>query len=283
MSFEDGIGASTEPILFVCRGMVSRLSARLTGRAQATNHIEILLRFDAGIHRLRDGKTRDAEDEASLLPPLLQMAIDLPTPLSNEATLFRTIKAKIADIALPAPVVSVALTLTRITGAPRVQLDLSRDVSVNPDALPALAAELAADIGEENVGVLSVVDSHRPEAESLLRVYSEKGAKAVTAADTASPTRLFSTPIPVGSIAKGAAVFLGHDAFEVAAAHFHRRLAGVEWWTEAPLARDYFNVALVARTLHKKEMGREAKASSTLAWVYVDRHGGDIFVHGLWE
>ncbi len=57
----------------------------------------------------------------------------------------------------------------QIVSARRVQLDLGRGKALDPDKLPALLAELSADIGADRIGVLSIQDAHRPEGRSKLR------------------------------------------------------------------------------------------------------------------
>ncbi|MFO0619722.1 MAG: DNA polymerase Y family protein, partial [Polyangiaceae bacterium] len=175
----------------------------------------------------------------------------------------------------------------RIVDAPHVQLDLSRDEAVRPDALPALLAELSADIGDENVGVLAIVDTHRPEARSKLSapagVSTGKPRRAALEEDSREPTRLLPAPIPLcsgkeGSIAIGSTVFVGHATFEIVRVAFDRRLDGIEWWSRSGVSRDYVNVWLAPLS------GRPADGRSIAeGWAYVDRATGEVFLHGLWE
>lgn len=284
VTFDDPIEL-TEPLLFVLRRLTSRLAARLAGRGQATNHLELVLHYDAKIH----AREIDAEG-----PPRALFAVQLPAPLATEIDLFRTLKSKVEGVEIAAPIVGLDVTLSRIVDAPHAQLDLSRDVTspgrtVRPDALPALLAELSADIGDENVGVLAVVDTHRPEARGKLVApgassprkasRSSRAVEAARAAEAKEPTRLLPEPIPLGSVSVGATVFVGRAAFEIVRVAFDRRLDGIEWWSRSneAVSRDYLNVWLAARSHGSQDR------SITEGWAYVDRATGQAFLHGLWE
>lgn len=276
VSFDDPIEL-TDPLLFVLRRLTSRLAARLGGRGQATNKVELVLHYDPKIYA--------REVDATALPRDV-FVIPLPAPLATETDLFRTLKSKVDNLEIAAPIVSIGITLSRIVDAPHVQLDLSRDEAVRPDALPALLAELSADIGDENVGVLTVVDTHRPEARSRLTSPTERKPKKSAGAprdeaDAKEPTRLFPAPIPLSSIAVGATVFLGQTTFEIVRVAFDRRLDGIEWWLRdrGALSRDYLNVWLARASRAEGATSR----SITEGWVYVDRATGQAFLHGLWE
>ncbi|HKQ70915.1 MAG TPA: DNA polymerase Y family protein, partial [Polyangiaceae bacterium] len=77
---------SIEPLLFALRGLVSRLAARLEGRGEAAEAIELVSLYDPSIARLR----RLNGD-----PPALSFRIDLPAPLGKKAELFRVLKSRL--------------------------------------------------------------------------------------------------------------------------------------------------------------------------------------------
>lgn len=282
VSFDDPIELA-EPLLFVLRRLTSRLAARLAGRGQATNKVELELRYDPKIYGREIAADRSPRDVFS---------VPLPAPLSTEVDLFRTLKSKVDGMEIAAPIVSLAVTISRIVDAPHVQLDLSRDEAVRPDALPALLAELSADIGDDHVGVLQIVDTHRPEARTRLVSPAPRRTNPSDLAQAAGnePTRLFRVPIPLGSITVGATVFIGHAAFEIVRVAFDRRLDGIEWWLrdQGTLSRDYVNLWLAhsppdpARLAHAQG-GSTQSRSITEGWAYVDRSTGEAFLHGLWE
>ena len=154
-SFEEGV-ESTEALLFVLRGMASRAAVRLAARGEACTRLEVELPLDRSIARLRQVEAREG------------FHLDLPAPLAAEGDLLRALRARLDRTELFAPAVGVRLRLAQIVPAPQVQLDLSRAKAADPDSLPALLAELSAEIGEGRVGLLAIEDAHRPEAASRL-------------------------------------------------------------------------------------------------------------------
>jgi len=216
--------------------------------------------------------------------------------------------------------------LSRVVRAPEIQLDLSRDVSVSPDALPALLSELSAEIGVERVGVLATVDDHRPEKRSQLvsptqpiRVENRKAKISQLALfdclhelGPAEPARLLPRPVPLGLTVDGGrrlsalrpktTLFIGKDVFTIQSVRFDRRIDGVAWWSKGVVYRDYLRVTLAAvqgaavqgaavqgaavqgvAVQGAAVQGAESNVASAEAWVFVDRHTGEAFLHGWWE
>ena len=62
---------------------------------------------------------------------------------------------------IPGGAIGIRMVIPQIVSARRVQLDLGRGKAPDPDKLPALLAELAADIGADRIGVLATQDAMR--------------------------------------------------------------------------------------------------------------------------
>ncbi|MEZ4232151.1 MAG: DNA polymerase Y family protein [Polyangiaceae bacterium] len=163
-SWEDPIDG-VEPLGFVLRGLVARLSSRLEGRGEAAQLLELVIHHDRSIARLR-----------SVAPETL-LRFELSAPLWREAELLRVVRSRLDHLKVAAPSLGLTLTAPVLTHAAPAQLDLARSLAVGgkartsgsgPESLPVLLAELVADLGKERVGVLEVVDSHRPESRSRL-------------------------------------------------------------------------------------------------------------------
>ena len=338
--FDDGVETASR-LVFVLKAMVSRLSARLMGRAQAVHRIEMAITYDRSIYRLRTGEAA-SQRAPSTVPsmktevpsmktevpsmktevPSMKTVVDLPAPLSHEGDLLRAVKAKLEQIELVAPAVALTLTLTRVTPAPRVQLDLSRDVAVSPQALPALLAELAAEIGPTRLGVLSVVDAFLPEKRSRLvpvsraldrsvRVSSgggaseERGARLESEAcsiERGSPTRLLSVPISLGRVgAEGSLVRLGAALTADLAAGRSESIR-----ERAPLfvKHEAYEVERVTferrldqvewwtkkpasrdylRVLLSRGDGVSGQTHACEAFVFVERGSSEVYLQGWWE
>jgi protein ImuB len=288
VSFEEGI-EQVEALLFVLRGMASRMASRLAARGEAVTRLTLTIDYDRSIFALRSSPPDEGGEGSST--PREELCVELPAPLSREADLLRTLRAKLEQCELRAPAVSLTLSLPRLTRAHRVQLDLSRDVSVSPDALPSLLAELSAEVGSHRVGVLERVDAHRPELRSRLvpvgppSLPSGRGMTGPTSSWGQDPSRLLPVPVPVsagGRLGPGARLVLGGSTWTVEEVHMSQRLDGVEWWTEHPVSRDYASVWLS----HSHPAPHDSGPSTPLcarAWVYCDRRTGSLFLHGWWE
>ncbi len=301
-TFEDGVENSAQ-LLFALRALLSRLSARLRGRRQATNRVDLTIHYDKSYVRVREGASAGVEDT---------LFVDLPAALSHTEDLFRAIKAKLEAFELRAPCLTVEVTLSRIASAEGVQLDLSRDARIHPEALPALLSELSAEIGAERVGILIAVDDHRPEARSRLEWPADGGVlgtqrlprrarkkKPLSEAlfDPKSfgpeePTRLLSQPIPLHKdareLVRGASLRIGPDDYVIESVAFERRLDAVAWWTTESPRRDYWRLELRAAQpparANRQRSSEEPRTSGVVwAWAFVDKQTSETFLHGYWE
>lgn len=270
-SFEDGV-SGVEALTFVLRGMTSRLAMRLAARGEAAGRLTLAFRLDRAILRWAEGE-RASND--------LSIEVVLPVPLADAMALLRTLVPALERAVLPAPVVSVRLVAEDIARASRDQLDLSRGRGLDPHRLQHLAAELAAELGEERVGFFRVRDAHRPEARSALSLDGRVLAQArereslertVRPEDTLVPTRLLPTPIPIERFAPGGRVIVDGRAHRVDRITPLARLEEVEWW-RSPVTRDYAVVSLVA------EDGGERSD----ALVFHDHVAQENFLHGWME
>ena len=325
-SFEEGV-ENTEALLFVLRGMVSRAALRLLSRGEACTRLEVELPLDRAIARLRLAGRASADGslgvtaESVANDEAIRFHVDLPAPLATEADLLRAVRARLERTELFAPAVGVRLRLAQIVPAPRVQLDLSRERAADPDSLPALLAELSAEIGADRVGLLAIEDAHRPEGQSRLvpvtlgtlgtdgksraarrEQLSFAAAWTKKADPIPPPARLLPTPISLGKVARGGVVAIGGargaggepQLFAIEKLEFLMRLEAVEWWSKSPASRDYARAWLasgneqgrLARTTRATgAMGGRggAKAACSEALVYVVRKTGEVFLQGWYE
>jgi protein ImuB len=151
------------------------------------------------------------------------------------------------------------------------------------DEIPVLIAELSAELGEEKVGTLKLVDSHRPEAKSKLSPASfEPASRSNTkkarlrkaepsfAELPGAPTRLLSEPCELhGPLRVGVSLAIDRSLYTIEHLRFEQRLDAVEWWGHAPVTRDYVRLWLQGAT-----GGFEAVA-------FVDRSTGRRYLHAL--
>jgi len=137
---------SLEPLSFVFRGLVSRLTERLSLRALGCVELRLALQLSNGARESRQiGVASPCQDERILLR-LLRLALESKPPA--------------------AAIEQVTLILE---GVPlrREQLDFFLPRGPSPNELDQTLAELAAICGSERVGLPLVVDDHRPGAFAL--------------------------------------------------------------------------------------------------------------------
>jgi len=283
-TWDDAV-SGTEPLGFVLRGLAARISARLTARGEAAELLDVTLLHDAVIARFRG------------VPVQTVLHFKLAQPLHREAELRRIVASRLERLKLDAPSVGMKLTVPRLAPMVQRQLSLSElltgDTTSGEEDLPLVLAELSADIGEERVGVLSLVDAHRPEAQSALaaalpereqhgkrrhkRPKPEVRPKAalrkteppIWSRLPSPPTRLLPHPVEISSvISAGSTLMLGHTLYTIERLRFEQRLDAVEWWSR-PVARDYLRLWL------------SSESGGLEALVYVDRHSGRRFLQAV--
>jgi protein ImuB len=287
-SWDDAV-SGTEPLGFVLRGLAARLSARLCARGEAAEVLDVTLTYDPIIARFRGAQPQNV------------LHFKLSQPLHREAELRRIVASRLERLKLEAPTIGMKLTAARLAPISQRQLSLSEllqgDTTGGEEDLPLVLAELSADIGEDRVGVLSLVDAHRPEAQSRLAAAlpahadaqpkrKAKKGRAVPAAATpksslrkteppiwsrlpSPPTRLLQNPIELSSvISAGSTLVLGHTLYTIERLRFEQRLDAVEWWSR-PVARDYLRLWL------------SSESGGLEALVYVDRHSGRRFLQAV--
>jgi protein ImuB len=266
-----------EPLLFVLGGLVSRMSARLTGRGEAAHSLELTIAYDPAIARFRGERTEQV------------LRFKLSAPLHRAEDMRRVLSARLARTKLGAPSLGMSLSVPKLLPAVARQLELSQvlaGVTVGAaadDEIPVLIAELTTELGEDKVGTLKLVDSHRPEAKSKLSpasvdpVARPRAKKArVRKAEPSfaelpgAPTRLLSEPCELHApLRVGVSLALDRRLYTIEQLRFEQRLDAVEWWGHAPVTRDY-----VRLWLQGVSGGFEAVA-------YVDRATGRRYLHAI--
>jgi protein ImuB len=261
---------NVEPLLFVLKGLTSRLGARLEGRGQAAQELLLGIRYDKGIAALRHreackGDTGSGAGGLEGSPPtagipsapseVLEIPFRLASPLAHAEDLERIVRSRLQHLregeSLFAPSCGMWLQVTAITEARQCQLSLGQQsldddgrlgstLSTDPRTLAVLTAELCADIGEDAVGMLEAHDSHLLEKSScfvpihqLMAERREPESASASAFDR-QPTRLVSPIEFKAPLREKEIVVLDRHAFVIEAIVFEERLEAVEWWASFP-------------------------------------------------
>src|SRR6478736_3180252 len=268
----------TEPLSFVLGGLVSRVSARLTGRGEAAQSLLLTIAYDPAIARFRGEKAE------------LTLRFKLATPLHRADELRRVLSARLSRSKLGAPSLSMRLSVPKLVPAVARQLELAQVLSgatvsiAADDEIPVLIAELSAELGEEQAGTLRQCDSHRPEDKSKLSAALLEATARTTATKKprlrktepsfaelpGAPNRLLPEPCELhGPLRVGSSLAIDRSLYTIDRLRFEQRLDAVEWWGQAPVTRDY-----VRLWLQGASGGFEALA-------YVDRSTGRRYLHAL--
>lgn len=284
----------TEPLLFVLRGLTARAVARLTARGEACGSVSLRLCFDRSVIALAN-----RQNDSTQLSRERRIDITLPVPMSRQEEIMRALQAKLERLELPAPVVALGLTLDDLCEKNHRQLSLTRGKTIDPNALPLLLAELGAWLGPTRLGVLSEVDSHRPEARSRLVPVDLSSAghphlrsSVVPTWDNLfnpEPTRILPEPIAMGAssaghpgssrLSTGSLIHADHNLFLVDRLRLSARIDRVEWWSPSPVSRDYAR-AWVRTNLQRHD---QEQTEYGQAWMFVDRRTKRGFLHGWYE
>jgi protein ImuB len=277
LSFEESI-VGTEPLLFILRGLMARLSTRLEARGQAARALSIDFVLDGAIARLRGCNPREVLDFA------------LPAPVFRQDEMSRIITARVRRVELGAPVTAIRLAATQVTHAEKLQLGFSRvltgasgDRAQGSEALPVILAELAAEIGNDRFGVLEQISSHLPEKKSALAsadslfgstlaVERNRAKTPHQRRENTVPTRVLKPAVPFkAELQVGETVALDHQVFTLDQVCFERRLDHVEWWQGSGVSRDYWRVWL------------RSPVGDLEALVFVDRKSHDRFLQAIYD
>lgn len=268
-----------EPLLFVLRGLVARISGRLRGRGEAAQALTLRILADPVVARFRGA------------PAQTTLEFSLPKPLHREEELGRIVSSRLERVALNAPSIGLRLEVPKLMEATPRQLELgSLLMGAKADALdelPIILAELAADIGQDRIGVLKTLDSHRPELTSQLVPALQTSVQKPRLSKTRPPlslatvvpagappllgqlTRLLAEPILFDApLRAGAGVMVEQRFCTIESVRFEHRVEAVEWWSRA-VHRDY--VSVVLRDGH----------GVFEALVYVDRETGRRYLQGI--
>ncbi len=201
LALEEGIDLESplgnlEPLAFVLRGLVSRLSERLGLRALGCGELRASLRFEDGGH-----------DERRLA---------LASPSQDERVLLRLLRQALESRPPAAAIDGITLVCE---GVPlrREQLDLFLPRGPDPSRLDQTLAELGSICGNDRVGSPTVLDDHRPDAFALRpftgRIAPERAPERSSARSTAgvssvtraAPPRAASPPVDSPPALRGAA------------------------------------------------------------------------------
>jgi protein ImuB len=245
--FEEGIdldyGIETlEPFLFVLRGLLDRLTARLQVRGLVCGDLGLSLRLSTSGRDERTVAVAAPSNDVKSLLALVRLQLEAHPP-------------------------GAAVESLRVSAAPErlraAQLDLFCPGGPAPARLAATLARLTAICGADRIGAPAVADDHRPDAFGMTSFQGAKGfgGYGVTEGIQQPPTPnpLAPNPLIVALALRAIRPPLAIEVFcecdrpaFVRGDHFAGRVvhaAGpwrvqAQWWKDARYARDYYDAQL---------------------------------------
>jgi protein ImuB len=241
-----------EPLLFVLRALLERAVARLGLDGVGCARLGMTLRLD---DRSRDVRT-----------------LDLVAPTRDTKTLLACLR--VALEARPPRAAIVTVTVVAVPERVRAaQLGLFTPPGPTPERLATTLARLGTLCGPGRVGVPVVVDTHRPGAAGVApftpppAILPDPGAPelpcrlVVRALRPPRPLEVFSergAPCFVRGTGLGGRVVTVAGPWRITA----------EWWSDAPCARDYYDLELTDGGLYR---------------CYRERSSGAWFADGVYD
>jgi protein ImuB len=215
-----------EPLLFVLSRILNDQCARLTAHGMAAGRLRLTLELEDKSEHVRELSLPLAMRESKALLKLLHLDLEAHPP--------------------PAPTLAVGLELTPVQPR-RVQNGLFLPATPAPDKLEITLARIRGLVGEENVGVAELLDTHRPEPFRLV-----KQLPAVTSSAATAPAalqlgfRYFRPPLAaVVQLDRERPLHVSAQGIrgQVVTSAGPWRSSG-DWWTDNPWNRDEWDVSL---------------------------------------
>ena len=226
--------ATLEPLLFVLRRFLERLTLELGQASLGTNRLRLCLRLEGGKEHGRE--------------------FCLPDPTADAAVLFRVIENHLATVRTDSPVVGVELEAFPSRRLER-QEGLFDAGLRDPPAFYETLARVAAIVGTGQVGTPRRADTHRPDAVAL--VTPPAAVPPPTAVPGAEPRglllRRFRPPRPaLVELRHGAPSFVQAEAIAgpIAGTRGPWRSSG-DWWQPPAWAREEWDIELARGGLYR--------------------------------
>jgi protein ImuB len=220
-----------EPLLFLIARLLNDQCARLLSNAMAANEVTLRLELETRAQHIR--------------------TLHLPVPMRESKALLKLLQMDLEAHPPTAPTIALALTLKPVH--PRtVQTGIFLPATPAPDKLELTLARIRGIVGENNVGLPELLNTHHPHPYRLithqppatnhqppatnhqaLRFFRPPLSATVTL-DRDRPTRIIATGIQ-GSILNAAGPW---------------RTSG-DWWTTTAWNRDEWDIALSNGALYR--------------------------------
>jgi len=159
-----------EPLAFLLGRLLEQLCARLEARALATQEFRLDLELQNGHQSDESAEFALGLDARGRSSPhsLFSRTLRLPVPLLDSRTFLKLLQLDLKAHPPGAPIVKIRLAAEPVR--PRVsQSGLFLPPAPEPEKLELTLARIAGIVGEDKVGSLELLDTHRPEGFRMQR------------------------------------------------------------------------------------------------------------------
>jgi protein ImuB len=250
-----------EPLAFLLSQLLDHLCSRLAARALATQELRLELELQEGWHE--DEAVTNRVGAGTLARPHRAQArqrfhriLHLPLPLLDSKTFLKLLQLDLKAHPPGAPIVKIHLAAEPTRPRPG-QSGLFLPPSPEPEKLQLTLARIAGIVGEDKVGSLEILDTHRPGGFRMQRFAprepQERTAKTEDSEDLVTALRIFRPPEAVTvTLREGRPTFIScfkrketHGEILWAAGPW--RSSG-DWWEQEGWARDEWDIAVQEET-----------------------------------
>jgi protein ImuB len=268
-----------EPLAFLLGRLLEQLCTRLEARALATQELRLSLEVEnVAAEEIPWGEVGAGVPRGSRAH-LFQRTLRLPVPLLDPGTFLKLLQLDLKAHPPGAPIVKIHLAAEPVR--PRAaQNGLFLPPSPEPEKLELTLARIAGIVGENKVGSLALLDTHRPEGFRMQR-FTPTMLKAGSDIETKKPNlvtalRIFRPTLDVGvTLQDGKPVGISCSRRkevqgEILWAAGPWRSSG-DWWGQEGWARDEWDIAV------------QAESGIALYRLVRDLLGGRWFLEGSYD
>jgi protein ImuB len=305
-----------EPLAFLLARMLDQICARLSARALAAQELRLQLELDSG-YQLAEELTENISRDGEKAPPVRSVrtssrpvinedssrtsfftrTLRLPVPMLDAKVFLKLLQLDLKAHPPGAPIRKVRLSAE--PAQPRtLQGSLFLPPTPEPEKLELTVARIASMVGEDKVGSLQLLDSHRPEAFRMQRFVpaAPKGQKEKLETDSSpapvTALRMFRPPLratvtlcdgkPVHVVCPKRKEVQG----EILWIAGPWRSSG-DWWEQDGWARDEWDIAIQSSVTSRQfsVVNNPASIKSTLVLYRLvhDLLSGHWFMEGMYD
>jgi protein ImuB len=246
-----------EPLAFLLSQLLDHLCSRLASRALATQELRLELELAGGYRDEDTVGTGDlAHPDRAQARQRFRRTLRLPLPLLDSKTFLKLLQLDLKAHPPGAPIVKIHLAAEPVRPRPG-QSGLFLPPSPEPEKLELTLARIAGIVGEDKVGSLEILDTHRPQGFRVQHFAplepQERIEKTKNSDDLVTALRIFRPPAAVTvTLCEGRPTFISclkrrETRGEILWAAGPWRFSG-DWWEQEGWARDEWDIAVQEET-----------------------------------